>query len=160
MTIWSRTGSTLLLVSALACDLPRDPEDTLERVRGGTLRVGVAHNPPWVVHTATGARGVEPVLATLIARQLDARITWIHGAQSQLLSDLHDRRLDLVLGGLTADLPWKTEVAFTRPFYDDPRTGEQHVMAAPAGENAWLLYLERQLRQRRDTISALIRAGG
>jgi polar amino acid transport system substrate-binding protein len=150
----------LLLVSALGCDLPRDPDNTLERVRGGSLRVGVAHNPPWVIVSASGVEGVEPILATGIARQLGARIEWVQGAQSELLSDLHDRKLDLVLGGLTDDLPWKTQVAFSRPFHEDSRTGKKHVLAAPPGENAWLLYLERQLRQRRDTVPILLRAAG
>lgn len=39
------TAGLLLLVGG--CDLPRDPEQTFERVRGGTLRVGITARPPW-----------------------------------------------------------------------------------------------------------------
>jgi polar amino acid transport system substrate-binding protein len=45
-----------LLVPLLAgCGLkiPSDPEGTLDRVSGGTLRAGISHNPPW---TETGTR--------------------------------------------------------------------------------------------------------
>ncbi len=41
----------LLLAAALAlggCEYPRDPEGTLDRVRGGTLRVGISPSEPWV----------------------------------------------------------------------------------------------------------------
>ena len=41
----------LLLIAALVlggCQFPRDPEGTLDRVRGGTLRVGISPSEPWV----------------------------------------------------------------------------------------------------------------
>ena len=47
-----------LLVPLLAgCGLkiPTDPEGTLDRVSGGTLRAGISHNPPWT-ETGTGTR--------------------------------------------------------------------------------------------------------
>src|SRR3712207_7643050 len=39
--------ASLLALVAAACDLPRDPEGTLQRVRGGTMRVGVVERRPW-----------------------------------------------------------------------------------------------------------------
>lgn len=144
----ARTLSLCGLALAIACGLPRDPDDTLERVRGGVVRVGVSHNPPWVAVTASGAEGIEPDLIEGIARDLGARIEWIPGAESELLVDLEERKLDLVLGGLTADSPWKHKVALTRPFFEDPATKEKHVLAMPPGENAWLLYVEREMRRR------------
>ena len=150
-----RSGAVVLLLT-IGCDLPRDPEDTLERARGGVVRVGVAENPPWVRLAASGASGVEPALVLEIARDLGARIEWVPGAQSTLLSDLHDRKVDLVIGGLTDDLPWKTEVAFTRPFFEDTAAEKRHVMATPPGENAWLLHLDRELHRRRSRVPALL----
>ncbi len=54
---------TCLLVSACAVgckDLPRDPEGTLNRVRGGRVRVGLVEHPPWVVRRSGGEpAGVE-----------------------------------------------------------------------------------------------------
>lgn len=39
-------AAVLLLLSS--CDLPRDPENTLERVRGAKMRVGITASPPWM----------------------------------------------------------------------------------------------------------------
>lgn len=138
--------------------MPRDPDGTLERVRGSVVRIGVAESRPWVVVTPTGAEGVEATLARAIADSLGSSIEWIRKGESELLTDLSERKLDLVIGGLTDDSPWKTKVAFTKPFYEDPRTKKKHVMAAPPGENAWLVFLERQLRRHRATIPALVRS--
>lgn len=153
-----RINGMLVLLCAAACGLPRDPDGTLERVRGGVLRVGVATSPPWVVVTSEGAAGVEPTLVKAIADSLGARIEWIREGESELLSQLADRKLDLVLAGLTDDVPWRAEVAFTRPYYDDPATKKRHVMAAPPGENAWLVFVERQLHRRRASIPDLVRS--
>lgn len=38
----------VILALAVACDFPRDAQDTLQRVRNGTMRVGVSENDPWV----------------------------------------------------------------------------------------------------------------
>jgi polar amino acid transport system substrate-binding protein len=151
------TGIVVLLV-AVACGLPRDPDGTLDRVRGGVIRVGIAESPPWVIVTPGGAEGVEATLVEAIADSLGASIEWIRRSESELLTDLEERKLDLVLAGLTDDSPWKTKVALTKPFYEDPSTRKKHVMAAPPGENAWLVFVERQLRRHQSTIPALLRA--
>jgi polar amino acid transport system substrate-binding protein len=53
-----------LLVPLLAgCGLkiPSDPEGTLDRVSGGTLRAGISHNPPWTeTGTGTGPTSTGP----------------------------------------------------------------------------------------------------
>jgi polar amino acid transport system substrate-binding protein len=127
-----------------ACDLPRDADGTLARVKGGAVRVGVIVDPPWVVDSGSDVSGVEAALAQGIAHELGARVAWVRGPAPKLMLALRDRQLDLVIGGLTSHLPWKQEVAFTRPYYRDH---EQHVLAAPPGENAWLVIVERYLRQ-------------
>lgn len=151
-----RTHGLIVVLVAVACSLPRDPDGTLERVRGGVVRVGVANNPPWVTITPNGAEGVEPTLVRQIADSLGARVEWIPGGESELLADLEERKLDLVLAGLTEDVPWKSKVAFTKPFYDDPETKKKHVMAAPPGENAWLVFVERQLLRKKAAIPSLV----
>src|SRR5215203_4602995 len=50
-------------VCATACGLPRDADGTLDRVRNGTLRVGVAVDTPWVTDSGGAAGGVEGWLA-------------------------------------------------------------------------------------------------
>lgn len=167
-----RTAITRLLVVALvpaaACGLPRDSDGTLERVRGGTIRVGFAIDTPWVTDSAGMAGGVEGRIVHGLARSLGARVEWTHGHESELLTALHDRELDLVVGGLTTDSPWKARIAFTKPYHVDSgfvvrsmkakRREEKHVLALPPGENGWLVYVERFLRDERALLASALAA--
>jgi polar amino acid transport system substrate-binding protein len=64
-----------VLVAALAiagavagCDFPADPEGTLDRVSGGTMRVGVIEDPPWVIlEDGREPAGMEPELVRQFA---------------------------------------------------------------------------------------------
>ena len=48
----TRCTSILFLLALTACDLPRDSDGTLDRVRGGTMRVGVVIDTPWTKDSA------------------------------------------------------------------------------------------------------------
>ena len=51
--IWYRCAMLIAGVLLLAaCDLPRDSDGTLDRVRGGTMRVGVVIDTPWTKDSA------------------------------------------------------------------------------------------------------------
>ena len=70
------------------------------------------------------------------------------GGEEPLIGELEHGRLDLVVGGLTADSPWSDKAAITKPYTEAPdATGKPvgRVMAAPMGENAFLLELEEFL---------------
>ena len=153
-----------LLLSTLtlaACGLPRDPEGTLERVRGGTLRVGFVVDTPWVTEAGQGAGGIEGAIATELARGLGARIAWTHGSETPLLTALHDGDLDLVIAGLTKESPWAAKASFTRPYYVDTTmvhgkpTEVPHVVAVRPGENAWQVHIERMLEARKGELAAM-----
>ncbi|MBB4638083.1 transporter substrate-binding domain-containing protein [Longimicrobium terrae] len=223
-----RTCIAALLILAAGCDLPRDPQGTRDRVRDGTLRVGVAHNPPWAALPAPGEPGgVEPALVRKLAAELGARVEWVAGSETELLASLEEHRLDLVVGGLAATDPRGVKLGFSRPYYTDTvavgaapdgaaradlrgvrvgversRTGaadlaskgaipipadalerfpglvaapvwrleqagrqrtdivlstEARVIAAPPGENAWLVTVERFLRAHEDEVPAMLR---
>ncbi|MDQ3951208.1 MAG: transporter substrate-binding domain-containing protein [Gemmatimonadota bacterium] len=123
-------AGALLLVIGVACgNFPRDPNGTLARVRGGTMRVGVVENQPWTtLPTGGGAGGLEGALAAELARELGARVEWVRATESQLMEALKLHELDLAIGGLTDVSPWKQHVAFTKPFYTDTI-----VVGAPIG---------------------------
>jgi polar amino acid transport system substrate-binding protein len=156
-----RTTPFLLLAFALACGLPRDPEGTLERVRGGTLRVGFVVDTPWVTAAGQGAGGIEGRIVAELARELGARVAWRHAAETPLLTALHDGDLDLVVAGLTKDSPWAAKASFTRPYYVDTTTvdGEPvtvpHVVAVRPGENAWQVHVEQVLEARKRELAAM-----
>ncbi|GLB68628.1 transporter substrate-binding domain-containing protein [Arthrobacter mangrovi] len=161
-----------LLVPLLAgCGLkmPSDPEGTLDRVAGGTLRVGISHNPPWTEtgtgsgpanananaatgtsSAGTGPAGTEAELVRAFAAEHNARVEWVSGGESNLVRRLERGELDLVVGGLTKDSPWSKHAALTQPYLETSNgqgDKEQHVMAARMGENAFLVELERFLRE-------------
>src|SRR6476646_8579266 len=84
------------------CGLPKDADGALDRIRNGTLRVGIADNPPWVVVNGAEVSGIEPQLVADIARNLNARVKNVYGSETLLLEGLHRRELDIVIGGFTA----------------------------------------------------------
>src|SRR4051812_24082691 len=121
-----------------ACSLPRDAAGTLKYVRGGMMRVGVVHHPPWVIDRDEVVDGIEARLVSVVAARAGARIEWVRGPDFELIQSLRKRELQLVIGGFDRSLPWAQEVAFTRPYLNTP-DGLAHVIAAPPGENAWLM---------------------
>jgi polar amino acid transport system substrate-binding protein len=166
-SMWMRLICTVLVITSVACDLPRDSDGTLNRIRGGTMRVGVVVDTPWTTDSAGVVGGIEGTMVERLARQLNARVTWMHGQQDVLLTALQNRDLDLVIGGLGASSPWSKQVAFTMPYdVDTVRVPggrkpieTQHVIAAAPGENAWLMRVERMLIEERPKVAEQLRQG-
>ena len=106
---------TAVAVAALTgCQVPQDPDGTLDIVRDGTMRVGVTESDPWVdLADPDDPRGVEPELIRRFAERLNAEIEWIDGSEEELMGALKEGQLDLVVGGLTKQTPWKKEAALT-----------------------------------------------
>jgi ABC-type amino acid transport substrate-binding protein len=149
------------------CQFPADPDGTLERVEGETMRLGVTEHDPWVRLDGTRPAGVEVTLAERFAESLGARVEYTQGAEAELIDALKAGELDLVVGGFDSKTPWKKEAGLTRPYLQtrEPVEGEvstvKHVMLAPLGENAWLVRLERFLLEREmDAQRLLIAEGG
>lgn len=143
--------SGLLAVTGLglsACTsstYPADPDGTLDRVAGGTLRVGVVHHPPFVDASGAEPAGSEPELLRAFAQRLGADVEWTVSGEEALMALIEEGGLDLVAGGLSADSPWSTHAGLTRDYAEAPGpTGEpvKLVMAVPLGENAFQSALE------------------
>jgi polar amino acid transport system substrate-binding protein len=108
-------------VAALAagCQFPADPEGTLDRVEGGTMRVGVIHEPPWVIlEEGRDPAGVEPELVRRFAETIDAEIEWVEGTEADLAAAAGGFQIDLIIGGLTREFPYVDDVAMTAPYVD------------------------------------------
>ena len=57
----------LMAALVAGCGVPRDPETTLERVRGGTLRAGITASEPWTTLDGGQPGGVEVELVERFA---------------------------------------------------------------------------------------------
>jgi polar amino acid transport system substrate-binding protein len=121
--------AVVVAVLLAGCGIPRDPEGTLDHVRGGTLRVGISQREPWTRLEAGRPSGVEVRLVERFATQLGATVRWVDGAEADLVAALEVRELDLVVAGLTSDTPWQAKAAITRG-YATTRT----VVAVPADQ--------------------------
>jgi hypothetical protein len=88
-----RWRGTLLLVTVVAVlvagcgvTIPTDPEGTLERVTGATLRVGVSPHPPWTeVAQDAEPMGAEVGLVKEFAALLPAEDSWTVGGEESLI---------------------------------------------------------------------------
>lgn len=107
----------LIVVVSVGCkDLPRDPEGTLDRIEGGTMRIGIIESDPWTSYDAGEAGGVEARILERFAQELDAEIEWVAGTEADLMSALEVREVDVVIGGLTSTSPWSGKVTLTHPY--------------------------------------------
>lgn len=133
----------LLLLAALAlsacADFPRDADGTLDRVRSDhVFRVGIV---------AGGWDGQQRAFLAGLSEATGARPHLFVGPAELVLPDLEAGKLDLVLGTVTPDSPWSTEVAFLQPIGEQP--GTRRLLLVPMaknGENAWIMLIERQAR--------------
>ena len=122
-------AAALLSALVAGCGVPRDPESTLDTVRGGTLRAGITASEPWTTLEGGRPGGVEVELVDRFARELGARVEWVDGSEADLIGALEVRELDLVVGGLTADTPWQSKAAITRSY-----ATTRVVVAVPASQ--------------------------
>jgi polar amino acid transport system substrate-binding protein len=118
-----RRSLLLFLITVCVCgascgNLPRDPKETLRRVQGGHLRVGLVERPPWVVRTAGEPAGAEVELVRQFAHELGATPEWYWGGEQAQMEALEHYQLDLVIGGMTNDTPWSKYVGLTSPYFE------------------------------------------
>ncbi|MFD1694340.1 ABC transporter substrate-binding protein [Roseibium aestuarii] len=144
MRLWACLGLSLLLPLALAaCNFPQDPEETLDKVRGGELVVGV--NGSSKADPAAGLENPrERAILTRFAERLDARIVLRHDEFHQLAAALEEGEVDLIAGDLPETTPFATRLGLSRPMSETRLRGEtvKTVFAVRKGENRFLSLLE------------------
>jgi polar amino acid transport system substrate-binding protein len=122
-----------VVFSLAACDLPRDPGETLESVQGQELRVGV-------LKFGQNAEKDRPIVERLAAK-LEAKLVYVEGDAHALFEDLKRGHLHLVIGGVPQSTPFAKELGLSKPV--GPLHGaheeEDRVIAVRPGENGFLL---------------------
>jgi Bacterial extracellular solute-binding proteins, family 3 len=129
-----------LVGSALTgCDLPRDPEDTLEAVQGQELRVGV-------LKYGENAEKDRPI-AERLATSLGAKLVYVEGDAHALFEDLRRGHLHLVIGGVPESTPFQKELGLSKPVgrLHGAHEEEDRVIAVRPGENAFLLKVNQAI---------------
>ena len=144
--------AAVLSVATAGCStFPKDSEGTLDRVRGGTLVVGVSEHEPWTsVGPGGDVSGTEVSLVEGFADSLGAEIEWEIGPESVLADEVKRGQVDILIGGLTSVSPWKSDLSLTRPYTkvkSEDGKEQKMVMGVPKGENAFQVALERYLAE-------------
>lgn len=122
--------SALLILLNTGCGpLPRDPENTLNRIgQEHEMRVGLVESPPWVIRQSGEPAGVEVELVRDFAGSLGAHPKWFWGSEQNHMEALERFELDVVVSGLDATTPWSKRVGLTRPYFE-----EQFAVGVPPG---------------------------
>jgi polar amino acid transport system substrate-binding protein len=149
------TSFLIVFVAHGCANLPRDPKKTLRQLQSRPIRVGLVENPPWVVRSSGEPSGVEVDLIRNFASELGTTAEWHWGGEQKQLEALEYYQLDIVLGGLTDQTPWRKYVALTSPYFEDSEK-LKHVIAVPPGENALVKRLDEFLYKKRFEIPNLL----
>lgn len=80
------------------------------------MRVGVSHNPPWVILGRGEPTGIEVEAVKAFAEEVDAEIEFYEGATEELAAAVHVHELDLLIAGLSATSKLSSEVTLTHPY--------------------------------------------
>lgn len=144
---WRQLAAVALFSVIMGCEYPKDPQGTLDRVRGGTLHVGVMPHDPWVRIDGKHVAGLEAALVQSLADELGATVQWYPGGETNLFEQLRRFELDLVIGGLTTRSLWSSKVAMSKPIRIATEQGrkQSYVWAMPSGENAWVMHVDAYL---------------
>ena len=121
------------LAAALAlpasCDLPRDPEGTIQRVAGDRLTA---------IRVAPALTEAEAAALAALAQGLGAEVVLRDEDIHEAVAALRAGTAEVALGAIPADSPHAPEAAATRPV-----GRERFVLLLPPGENALLLAANR-----------------
>lgn len=157
----------------VGCEFPTDPEGTLERVRGGVLRVGITPAEPFVrLNHAGDPKDVEVELVQRFAETLDARVEWVTGSVAVEANSPEAAKLEQDTDAVVVpvyDIA-AAEGPVAVPDYQLDELGlmrtdaeldeHEHAIAAPMGENAFLVELERFLLDREAEAAAILEREG
>lgn len=110
----------LISLMLVGCQpFPADPSESLTQIRErGSLRVGALYAPPWVNGEAPAqAAGLEGLMMKQFAERLGVQLETHWGSGQELFDALSHHELDIVIGGLTHDNPWRHMVGLSAAYH-------------------------------------------
>lgn len=122
------------------CDLPKDPEGTLQHVRGAVLHVGV-----------TGADGLtdreEQKAIERLAADLGAKIEYQSGELHRLADQLEHGEIEIIADQIPSDTPFSKHLGLSSPVSEIVigNKRKKTVFAVRKGENGFLMAVERAI---------------
>lgn len=106
----------VLPVLLVSCEnFPRDPDNTLNKVRDATLFAGITENPPYVSLRDSAPEGFEVDMIKAFAEELNAEVQWVKGSEEQIMRLLEDNQVQICAGGFSSESLWKKHVYFAQP---------------------------------------------
>jgi polar amino acid transport system substrate-binding protein len=105
----------VILLLSSCTSFPKDANNTLESVRGHVIRVGLS-----AYDSSEAASGrpatFEMYIINQFAREVNAKVQWVKGSQSEMIQLLEDQHLHLAIGGYKSPSPFEKVVSFSRPY--------------------------------------------
>ncbi|PKD16190.1 hypothetical protein APR41_10410 [Salegentibacter salinarum] len=126
----------VFLILFMACDFPKDPENSYQQAESGHLLVGITINPPFTQKTEDSLFGKEVSFIKEFAEENKLKVEFMEGSESELIKKIEKFKLHLIIGGFDKKTHWKKKVGLSAP-YD-----QKHVIIVPKGENKLLQKLE------------------
>ena len=124
-----------------ACDFPKDPENSFNKAKQDSLKVGVVINPPYVFIENGKVKGSEIDILKGFAKKNNLKIQFIEGSESILIEKLKKYRIHIIAGGFDKKTIWK-KYAGTSATYDS-----NHLFLISKGENKLLQLVETYIFQ-------------
>lgn len=139
----ARLTIIVCLAMVVGCDLPRDPENTLNRVRGDILKIGTT--------SATGLSDArERAVLNAFAEKVGAEIRLHHEELHALVKQIERGEIHLIAGRLPKNTPFSKHLGLSAPVSKLRRKNKivDTVFGVRPGENAFLYELDKTIRQR------------
>ena len=130
--MWHKKKSKLMLVvlvcltmigSLAACGKKGDSDDSVKQIQDkGTITMGTsADAPPFEYTTVKNGKkkiaGFDVMLAEKIAEELDVKLKIENIAFPSLVTELQDKKIDMVLSSMVASSDRKKVVSFSKPYH-------------------------------------------
>lgn len=106
----------LAFLILIGCNYPKDPGNTLEKIKNSTIRVGIANYKGRCNYNNGNPKGPEVELIKGYAKSIGANIEWVKASQSEIVDFLKELQVDVGIGGFTKRSPWKKKVGFSTSY--------------------------------------------